>query len=102
MNNRVLLPVIACICMLGACGHTPGVITDGSDERRATAERDQRIADAYRRDGTRNAALQAQERADRSRAAVEPSSFVGWLLDVLLYSWLGSSEAPSRQMVRNP
>jgi hypothetical protein len=101
MSNRVLLPVIACICMLGACGHTP-VITDGSVERGATAGRDQRIADAYRREGARNAALQAQERADRSRAAVEPSSFVGWLLDVLLYSWLGSSEAPSRNVVRNP
>lgn len=85
--------------VVSACAGGPVVVSDGSAERRAAAEQDQRAADSLRQGGAYEAARQAQDRADSSRAAADakPASFLDWLADILLYSWLNTASEPSRR-----
>ena len=94
-----LLVILACTLSLAGCaGGTLERLPDGTYERESTATKEQRTADALRRDGSREAARDAQKRADRGLEEEARNPGVTFFAD-FLYMLLGlavENRSPSK------
>jgi broad specificity phosphatase PhoE len=88
--RRCALPVVLAYALLlaGCAGGTLQRLPDGTYERESAATKEQRTADALRRDGAGEAARDAQKRADRALEEERRSPATAFLSD-LLYMLLG-------------
>ncbi len=82
---RLLLPLVLAISCLftGCAGQTLQRFPDGTYERESTAAKEQRTADALRRDSASEAARDAQKRADRALEEERRSPGSNFFLDFL-------------------
>ena len=87
---------------LSGCASNRIVITDSAANARESAATNQQIADDYRKAGASAAAGPAQSRAnaDTARAEKKPGSFIEWLFDIAISSWLESGTPPPQQVRR--
>jgi starvation-inducible outer membrane lipoprotein len=98
MRSPVALIVVICLALMG-CGTSPRVLTGSQHEAEKAGDEAQRVADEYRRAGASDAAIPAQQRADKYRleAARPAGSLLERVVDAVFWSWIASTAPTSNK-----